>query len=75
MPIYEYTCKECGYHFEALRQMKEADLPITCKHCLGNQATRTLSTFFAKSGDHAVAGTQQGGCGHCSGGSCASCGH
>jgi putative FmdB family regulatory protein len=72
MPIYEYTCKECGTQFDTLRSMKDADKPIECKDCHSYHTTRNLSLFVAKSGGHAVAGTS-GGCGGCSGGSCGSC--
>lgn len=72
MPIYEYVCKDCGSHFDTLRRMKEADLPIICMDCHGLNTVRQLSVFFAKSGDKPVAGTS-GGCGNCNGGSCSTC--
>ena len=75
MPIYEYICKDCDTHFEAIRSMKEADSPIMCKECEGRNTRRQISVFFANSGGKAVAGTSSGGCSGCSGGSCSSCGH
>lgn len=74
MPIYEYTCKDCGHHFELLRSMKEADSPATCEHCQGEHTQRSLSVCYASSGGQPVAGTSCG-CGSCSGGSCGSCHH
>jgi len=75
MPLYEYRCKDCGYHFDALRPMKDADNPITCKQCAGDHTERQISVFFAQSGGKVVAGGNGGGCAGCAGGSCASCGH
>lgn len=73
MPLYEYVCKDCGQHFDALRSIKDADKPIQCRSCHGENITRAMSVFYATSGGHPVTSTA-GGCGGCSGGSCASCG-
>ena len=74
MPLYEYVCKDCGGHFDALRSMKDADQPISCKKCHSTQTSRALSVFFAQSDGRSVSGTSGGSCGGCSGGSCSSCG-
>lgn len=73
MPLYEYTCQDCGAHFDALRPMQDADNVITCKKCLGTNTRRTLSVFFASSGGKPV--TSGNGCGSCAGGSCSTCGY
>lgn len=40
MPIYEYQCRACGEHLEALQKLSEA--PLTeCPHC-GKPALRKL---------------------------------
>jgi putative FmdB family regulatory protein len=75
MPLYEYQCKECGYQFDALRPIKDADKPIACKQCSSEHSQRQISIFFAQSAGRVVAGNNGGGCAGCSGGSCASCGH
>jgi putative FmdB family regulatory protein len=77
MPIYEYTCLDCGERFEALRSMKDADATIPCKKCEGNRTTRQVSACYAQSGGRIVAGSASaaGGCAGCAGGSCAGCGH
>ena len=76
MPIYEYHCKDCDAHFDALRSMKDADSPIICKQCEGRHTVRQVSVFFAQSGGRVVAGNASAsGCAGCPGGSCASCGH
>jgi putative FmdB family regulatory protein len=75
MPLYEYICKECGYHFEVLRPIKDADKPIACRRCASETTERQISVFFAQSGGRVVAGGNGGGCAGCSGGSCSTCGH
>jgi len=75
MPIYEYVCQTCKHEFELLRPMSQADLPMACDRCGGEEIKRKLSVFFAESGGRAVAGTHEPGCGSCAGGSCAHCGH
>lgn len=74
MPLYEYVCKDCGHHFDALRSMKDADKVIACRSCHSEQTQRALSVFYAASDGRSVT-QSSGGCGGCSGGSCGSCGH
>jgi putative FmdB family regulatory protein len=76
MPIYEYTCLDCGARFDALRSMSDADKPIECKQCRQEHTTRCLSVFFANSGGRVVAGSSSAsGCAGCAATSCAGCGH
>jgi putative FmdB family regulatory protein len=72
MPIYEYACQECQHTFEMIRPMKEADAPLHCTKCQGDQVTRRISLFNAASDGRSLAGGAS--CGSCSGGSCSSCG-
>ncbi|MBE3143719.1 MAG: zinc ribbon domain-containing protein [Planctomycetes bacterium] len=72
MPVYEYTCTNCGYKFDALRSMKDADNPIECKECNSVHTHRMLSKIFAQSNGKSL-NTNSGGCSGCSGGTCASC--
>lgn len=74
MPIYVYTCADCGTEFEVVRQIKDADTPISCKHCESNHTMRKISVFFAQCGGKLIAGGSSG-CAGCAGGSCASCGN
>lgn len=37
MPVYEYTCRECGHSFEALVRR---DTPAACASCGGFQLDR-----------------------------------
>lgn len=76
MPIYEYVCQDCGFHFESLRPFKDADSPIDCRKCQSSETRRALSLCHAQSDSRSVTPSSSGGgCRGCSGGSCASCGH
>ena len=74
MPIYEYVCLDCKKEYEVLRSFNEADKPMACNECGGENVKRKLSVCFAQSGGQTISGTG-GGCSSCSGGNCASCGH
>jgi putative FmdB family regulatory protein len=78
MPIYEYQCGDCGVKFDALRSMSQADAPIACEGCSGNNTKRKVSAAFAHSsggnGSRIVAGGGSG-CGSCSARSCSTCSH
>ena len=79
MPIYEYTCPDCGVKFETLRSMSQADAPIDCPRCESQNPRRGLSLFAAVSkgagGEtRSVAGTSTS-CASCTSHSCATCGH
>jgi putative FmdB family regulatory protein len=74
MPVYEYVCQECGYNFDKMRPMSQADAPIVCTSCNSQSTKRKLSRFFASSEGRAIATPASScGCGNCSGGSCGSC--
>ncbi|MBM3787486.1 MAG: zinc ribbon domain-containing protein [Acidobacteria bacterium] len=45
MPLYEYSCPECGAQFEQLKKMLEADAPARCPKCGFTDARRQLSCF------------------------------
>ena len=69
MPIFEYICKECGNHFEAI---VTGSRKAHCPTCDSSKLEQQLSSFavgsvkgkgdFAKSAGSARSG---GGCGHC----------
>ena len=76
MPIYEYRCNDCQEHFDALRSMSKADVPIACESCESMNTSRQISAAYAHYSGRVVAGGGNGSsCGSCSGGSCSSCGH
>lgn len=78
MPIYEFACGKCGREFE---EIAFGDETVACPHC-GSHDTRKMMSCCARrtrsrnAGFDGAAPTSSGsGCGGCSGGNCASCGH
>ncbi len=75
MPIYEYTCKDCGKSSELI---VSSETQISCEHCGSKKLKRELSSFaFSRGGSSSPAcapscagGFEQGQCGSgmCSGG-------
>lgn len=47
MPIFEYTCKDCGKNFEEL--VSRADDMVQCPSCKSTMVDRRLSVFAASS--------------------------
>lgn len=77
MPLYEYYCADCGFKFEALRRMSQADDPIACVRCKGMNTSRAISAFAALSkgaGGETRSLGGASGCAGCSATSCATCG-
>ncbi|HXG42247.1 MAG TPA: zinc ribbon domain-containing protein [Dehalococcoidia bacterium] len=46
MPLYEYYCQQCDDVFEALRPVRESEMPAVCPRC-GKEAERIMPTSFA----------------------------
>jgi putative FmdB family regulatory protein len=47
MPLYEYTCADCGKRFEVL--MREGVTPV-CPSCRGERVEKQLSAFAVGAG-------------------------
>ena len=66
MPIYEYSCRECGVEFEKLVGARAS---VVCPSCASGQVIRRISLVGIKTGGQSVgasAAPQGGGC--CGGG-------
>jgi putative FmdB family regulatory protein len=73
MPLYEYICLDCRSTFDVLRSMSDADAPIACQDCQGENTSRMLSLFYAHSDERAI--TQSApACTSCSTHACSTCG-
>jgi putative FmdB family regulatory protein len=73
MPLYEYKCNDCRTQFDALRSISNADTPIACQDCQGENTSRMLSLFFAHSDGRTI--TQSApACTSCSTHACSTCG-
>ncbi|MEZ5357324.1 MAG: zinc ribbon domain-containing protein [Candidatus Zixiibacteriota bacterium] len=64
MPLYEYSCKECGHRFEELVSSMSAENP-PCPSCGNKQTDKLLSTFAASTGATSTTPScgMKGGCG------------
>jgi len=62
MPIYEYSCEDCGTRFEKL--VRGTTTEVACPSCGENHLKQEHSTFAARSGGSASQAPQQmgGGC-------------
>jgi putative FmdB family regulatory protein len=73
MPIYEYSCDDCGTKFEKLvRRSAEADA-VSCPSCGQDHLTTEYSTFAARANGVAKEPAAMGGgcgAGMCQGGMC-----
>ena len=62
MPLYEFTCKKCGHHFEELISLTELESgSLNCPACKSKRVQKGFSAF-ATSTD-TVGGGFSGGCG------------
>jgi putative FmdB family regulatory protein len=71
MPIYEFSCTQCGAVFEEL--VRNGTKPV-CPECSSGEVCRLLSRFAVHSSSPGLGGT--GGsksCSTCSSSSCATC--
>lgn len=62
MPIFEYICKECGHHFEALVMGSKK---AACPSCQGARLEQQLSVFSAGASKPAASRPSAGPCGSC----------
>jgi putative FmdB family regulatory protein len=64
MPIFEYICKECDHHFEALVYGKEK---ASCPKCHTTKLAPQLSVFAvsAKGTSPSASQSPRGACGSC----------
>jgi putative FmdB family regulatory protein len=71
MPIFEYSCDDCGSKFEKLvRRVAEID-SVACPACGQNHLTTEYSTFAARAGASKSAAPETGcGAGACGSGFC-----
>jgi len=55
MPIYEYTCRDCGRLTSAFTKSMGAGVNVTCSHCGSKKMQKALSRFaYHKSGQRVL---------------------
>ena len=69
MPIYEFKCEDCGYHFESLVFGSEK---VNCPKCKGPHLKRLISSFSV-SGDKSSSNVSANSCPTCTTGTCPIC--
>ncbi len=45
MPLYEYTCHDCGRRFEMLQRVGADRAGVLCPGCGGEEVAKQFSTF------------------------------
>jgi len=70
MPLYEYSCRECGRRFEVLQRLGADGTGVTCPACGATLVSKQFSTFASS----VSAGGEKGGAMPCGAPSAASCG-
>ena len=45
MPLYEYTCRECGRRFEVLQRVRADATGVNCPNCGAGTVSKQFSTF------------------------------
>lgn len=67
MPIYEYTCRECGAKFEQLVRSMSGGEKFNCPKCGSKQTNRALSVFAvgAEGAKASSAASDMPMCGRC----------
>ena len=61
MPIFEYTCEDCGTAFEKLVSRTSAT-EVNCPGCGHDHVKQEYSTFAARAAEGSSAAPQMGGC-------------
>ena len=65
MPIYEYTCQECGKKFEKLMRAMGDQSKAPCPSCGSKKTERAMSVFAVSEGQ-----SKSSPCMGCGGGPC-----
>lgn len=60
MPLFEYTCMECGCHFEKLQKAGTAG-EVACPTCGSVEVKKELSAFSSGGSASSAAGCFSGG--------------
>ncbi|HDJ22958.1 MAG TPA: zinc ribbon domain-containing protein [Candidatus Aminicenantes bacterium] len=71
MPIFEYTCHDCGHQFEILVLSSQAN-NLQCPHCQSKKITKRFSSFGIGGGSNRLQ-TSSSACQSCSTKNCSTC--
>lgn len=71
MPIYEFVCKKCGEHFEALVSIGK-EKSVSCHECGSKDIQKLLSSFGIGGGSNRLSSSSEA-CTTCSTKTCNTC--
>jgi putative FmdB family regulatory protein len=71
MPIFEYSCLDCGQDFETI--VFKSNERVCCPQCKKENLEKKMSKFAFKGTDRFVGTGSSSSCGSCSSGNCSSC--
>ncbi|MGV8050353.1 MAG: zinc ribbon domain-containing protein [Anaerolineaceae bacterium] len=74
MPIYEYTCNNCGKRFELIKSISQVNAQTFCPNCSSDQVKRLPSLVNAFSSGIGLSPSSNS-CSSCSSSSCSTCGN
>jgi putative FmdB family regulatory protein len=74
MPLYEYSCRDCGHRFEILQRLGEGADGLACPSCSAAALEKQFSTFAAGTSSGAGGGDTEAGYGAADCGTGACCG-
>ena len=64
MPLYEYSCRDCGERFEVLQRLGDTAEGLECPGCESSELEKQFSTFASSVGPTTgAAPAPAGGCG------------
>lgn len=70
MPMYEFKCEDCGYHFETL--VFSSSEKVSCPKCKSTHLKRLISSFSV-SGGKSSSSASEDSCPTCTTGTCPIC--
>jgi putative FmdB family regulatory protein len=73
MPLYEYSCRDCGHRFEILQRLGEGAEGLACPSCSAATLDKQFSTFAAGAGSRGDGGGESEagyGAADCGAGAC-----
>lgn len=70
MPIFEYSCEDCGTKFEKLVRRSAETTGLSCPSCGKDHLTQEYSTFAARANGKSEAPQMGCGSGMCQPGIC-----
>jgi putative FmdB family regulatory protein len=66
VPIYEYSCGDCGSQFEKFVRSMTSTVEVTCPHCGGTHVKKGWSVFGTGKGNGDSAGLAASAARNCS---------